>query len=125
MMHRITKKTSKTVSKKNQSASAPTAVQAPQAAPATVKPQVSKVSFQVLQPQAKSVYVAGSFNGWKPERSPLLHKGNGRWVGDLTVEPGRYEYLFVVDGRWMADPNARESVSNPFGGQNSVIEVSA
>jgi hypothetical protein len=68
--------------------------------------------------------VAGSFNQWKPETTPLTLKGNGRWVGDLAINPGKHEYLFVVDGQWMPDPNARESVQNPFGGQNSVLIVS-
>jgi len=40
------------------------------------------------------------------------------------VNPGRYEYLFVVDGQWLPDPNAKESVANPFGGRNSVLRVS-
>jgi hypothetical protein len=69
--------------------------------------------------------VAGSFNDWTPEKAPLVPIGNGRWVGDLTVKPGRYEYLFVVDGQWLPDPNAKESVQNPFGGKNSILGVSA
>ena len=68
--------------------------------------------------------MAGSFNQWKPEQTPLVKKGNGRWVGDVAVLPGKYEYLFVVDGQWLPDPNARETVQNPFGGQNSVLTVS-
>lgn len=83
----------------------------------------SKVSLEFFKPGARQVAVAGSFNGWKPEDS-LKPAGNGRWVADLNVGPGRYEYLFIVDGQWQPDPNAKESVSNPFGGQNSVLIVS-
>ncbi|MBI3875935.1 MAG: glycoside hydrolase family 13, partial [Verrucomicrobia bacterium] len=39
------------------------------------------------------------------------------------LAPGRYEYLFVVDGRWLSDPGADEAVPNRFGGWNSVREV--
>ena len=78
-----------------------------------------------MKPGAQHVCVAGSFNGWKPETTPLSLEGNGRWVGDVTVKPGRHEYLFVVDGQWLPDPNAKETVQNPFGGQNSVLIVSA
>jgi hypothetical protein len=53
-----------------------------------------------------------------------LHRGDGRWEGDLAVGAGRYEYLFVVDGQWLPDPNAKETVQNPFGGRNSVLTVS-
>ena len=86
--------------------------------------RVGRVSFELVKPGAKQVCVAGSFNGWKPERSPLAPKGDGRFVGDLTVDPGRHEYLFVVDGQWLPDPKAKEAVQNPFGGTNSVLTVS-
>jgi 1,4-alpha-glucan branching enzyme len=86
-------------------------------------PKLGRVSFEFVQPDAKSVYVAGSFNEWKPEMAPLAPMGNGRWVGDLTLTPGRHEYLFVVDGEWIPDPNAKESVQNPFGGRNSILGV--
>ena len=89
----------------------------------TAAPQPT-ISLEFVKPGAKQVAVAGSFNDWKPERSPLVQIGNGRWVGDLAVKPGRHEYLFVVDGQWLPDPNARENVQNPFGGKNSVLIVS-
>ena len=38
---------------------------------------------------------------------------------------GTYEYCLVVDGQWMPDPLARETVSNPFGGRNSVLTVAS
>jgi 1,4-alpha-glucan branching enzyme len=88
-------------------------------------PKTNRISLEFVKPDAKQVCVAGSFNEWKPDTTPLTLKGNGRWVGDLAVKPGRHEYLFVVDGQWMPDPNARETVQNPFGGQNSVLTVSA
>lgn len=103
---------------------------APPARPAFEKPSappapVNRVSLELLKPEAKKVCVAGSFNGWKPEKTPLTPAGNGRWVGSLTVDPGTYEYLFVVDGQWLPDPNAKESVQNPFGGRNSIVTVFA
>ena len=88
------------------------------------KPRGNRISLELVRPGAKQVCVAGTFNEWKPEKTPLVQAGEGRWVGNLTVNPGRYEYLFVVDGQWMPDPNARESVQNPFGGRNSVLVVS-
>ena len=103
-------------------------VRAETAKPALVRnetsPKVSHVSLELVRPGAKNVCVAGSFNEWKPEKAPLVPMGNGRWVGDLTVNPGRYEYLFVVDGQWLPDPNAKETVQNPYGGRNSVLTVS-
>jgi len=102
-------------------AAQPSLSQSPKPAPPATKP--GKITLQLEKPGASKVLVAGSFNGWKPEATPLTPLGNGRWTGNLDVKPGKYEYLFVVDGNWMPDPNATESVANPFGGLNSVLTV--
>jgi len=39
------------------------------------------------------------------------------------LAPGTYEYCLVVDGQWMPDPLASETVPNPFGGRNSLLKV--
>ena len=104
-------------------ASAPVKLESPKSP--VLKSEKPKVNLSLLKPDAKKVCVAGTFNEWKPERTPLKPAGNGRWIGDLAVDPGKYEYLFVVDGQWLPDPNAKESVQNPFGGRNSVLVVSA
>ncbi len=86
-------------------------------------PKLGFISIELVEPSAREVYVAGSFNGWRPDCTPLIAQGNGRWKGNLELGPGRYEYLFVVDGQWRPDPNAHETVQNPFGGKNSVMMV--
>lgn len=103
---------------------APKAVATTTETKSTLTKPASPISLELLKSEAKEVYVAGSFNGWIPAKSPLSHAGNGRWVGNLAIGPGRYEYLFVVDGQWLPDPNAKESVDNPFGGKNSILLVS-
>ena len=90
----------------------------PVVAAAPVQP---KVRLELSKPGAQSVAIAGSFNSWQPEQAKTT--GNGGWVKELTIAPGRYEYMFVVDGQWMADPNAKEFAPNPFGGQNSVLVI--
>ena len=82
------------------------------------------VHFELLSPGAHKVCIAGTFNGWEPETARMLQKGDGRWVKDLTLKPGTYEYRFVVDGKWEADPNADHTVMNPFGERNSLLTVS-
>ena len=81
------------------------------------------VRFILINPDATEVFVVGSFNNWNPCTTPMTDLGHGRWIRDLMLPPGRYEYQFVVDGRWMHDRTARESVVNPFGGINSVVMV--
>ena len=41
------------------------------------------------------------------------------------LPPGRYEYKFVIDGKWKIDPRAHQFSPNSFGTLNSVIEVKA
>jgi hypothetical protein len=103
---------------------APTPKREPAPPPTPPPPAPNKVSLTLVKPEASQVCVAGSFNEWKPERTPLSRVDDGRWVGSLTVPPGRHEYLFVVDGQWVPDPNAAETVANPFGGKNSVLVAS-
>jgi 1,4-alpha-glucan branching enzyme len=81
-----------------------------------------RVQFKVTASQAKAVSVAGTFNDWNPAKAPLKRNGEG-WNTSIALPRGRYEYRFVVDGEWLADPGARESVANPFGGYNSVLSV--
>ena len=83
----------------------------------------TRVCLEFIKPNAKTVAVAGSFNAWQPESMPMIPAGGGRWTKELPVSPGRYEYLFVADGQWLPDPNAKENVENPFGGRNSVLVV--
>lgn len=110
------KKTKTTVTRKAKTA---------EAAVAPVTVNENKISVALVRPEAKRVYLAGTFNNWTPEATPMNSDGKGRWTTGLEVTPGRYEYLFVVDGLWMPDPNAREAVQNPFGGVNSILTVSA
>jgi 1,4-alpha-glucan branching enzyme len=87
-------------------------------------PEENGVPIQFVAPSAKEVCVVGTFNDWQATATPLKAAKGGVWMGELKLKPGRYEYLFVVDGKWMPDPAAPESVPNPFGGLNSVVSVS-
>lgn len=82
-----------------------------------------KVCFELDCADAKAVYVAGTFNDWKSNYMPLQNKENGSWTMALLMPPGTYEYQFVVDGRWIPDPKAREAMPNPYGGVNSILRV--
>ncbi len=81
------------------------------------------VVFELDRPDASEVSVAGSFNEWDPEADPLTKGDNGIWRATLELEPGTYEYKFVVDGEWVTDPENPETVPDPYGGENSVLTV--
>jgi 1,4-alpha-glucan branching enzyme len=74
-------------------------------------------------PKARAVNVAGNFNGWRPDVTPLNNMGAGKWAVRLMLRAGQYEYRFVVDCRWSEDTQASQHVANPYGGFNSVLLV--
>jgi 1,4-alpha-glucan branching enzyme len=87
------------------------------------RPVEKPVEFVLKHPRAQSVTVAGSFNGWDVKRTPMRLGSGGAWRATVWLPAGSYEYRFVVDGQWISDPGARESVQNTFGSTNSVLVV--
>ncbi len=82
------------------------------------------VVFVTLYPRAASVQVAGDFNNWQPEQTPMQKVGgSGVWQTEMNLSPGRYRYRLVVDGQWQQDPYNELTELNPFGGFNSVVEI--
>ncbi len=80
--------------------------------------------FVTLYPRAEEVQIAGDFNNWQPEESPMHKVGDsGVWQTKMNLPAGRYRYRLVVDGQWQQDPYNELTELNPFGGLNSVLEV--
>jgi len=82
-----------------------------------------EITFTFHGPEARRVGLAGSFNGWHPEANPLERSASGDWAARLKLRSGQYQYRFVADGIWTADPGAQKSAANPYGGFNSVLIV--
>ncbi|MGZ8937970.1 MAG: response regulator [Limisphaerales bacterium] len=82
-----------------------------------------RIHFEFASPTAEQVAIAGSFNDWQPNATPMIARGDGRWAKQLVLRPGVYEYRFLVDGRWVSDPFNSETAPNPFGEVNSVVRV--
>ena len=78
--------------------------------------------FKLTAPKAKEVKLLGAFNNWSPEARPLKQDKKGIWRTWLLLEPGTYEYRFLVDGEWQNDPHA-EVVPNSYGTKNCVQVV--
>jgi len=96
------------------------------------KTNSTSVEFSCHAPEAKAVFVAGTFNDWKPDATPLhANPPNGIWTVTLPLSPGHHEYKFVVDGQWCCEPGCEHEyrgcpkcVPNEFGTMNRVLEVS-
>ncbi len=82
-------------------------------------------SLRINDNKTHTVAIAGDFNGWNPQANTLEDpEGDGIWTGTLKLEPGRYEYMFVMDGeKWLPDPNALRYVKDGFGNKNAILEI--
>jgi hypothetical protein len=82
-------------------------------------------SLKINDNKAHTVAIAGDFNGWNPQANILEDpEGDGIWTGTLKLEPGKYEYMFVLDGeKWFPDPNALRYVKDGFGNRNAILEI--
>jgi 1,4-alpha-glucan branching enzyme len=85
-----------------------------------------RVRFEAEFAGAGRVCLAGTFNDWDPEARRLkrVRKGEPLFLAVLDLEPGVYEYKYVVDGEWVCAPSAPQ-VENEHGTRNSVVTVQA
>ena len=100
---------------------------AAQAAPAVSDQTAGSVlvRFELRAVNAQRVALAGTFNDWS-DSSLVFTRGSGQdeWVVTVALAPGRYQYLFVVDGNaWIPDPLAHAQIEDEFGQMNSLLVV--
>jgi hypothetical protein len=82
------------------------------------------VTFVYYAPKAESVALVGTFNDWNPRKTPMVKGRNGTWNVRLNLTSGRYEYLFLVNGRrYETDPNAVEVRPDGLGHENAVLRL--
>ena len=86
------------------------------------KATAKNVTFTVHADKGKAVYVAGEFNKWNPTAKKMAYTA-GVYTATVKLAAGTYQYKFVIDGTWCADPENVNSVANDQGTFNSVIEV--
>lgn len=81
--------------------------------------------FVLYAPQAREVLVVGDFNGWGSTGAVKLKPTtDGTWRAQIKLNPGQYQYAFVVNGKqWLADPGAMRQVDDDFGRKNSILLV--
>ncbi len=81
------------------------------------------VLFVMRADGANRVQIAGDFNDWNPERTPMMRIDSGTFQVKLPLGPGRYNYRYVIDGQWRNDPANHRTERNPFGDLNNIVEV--
>jgi len=88
-----------------------------------------KVTFTLPKeaaPEAETVCVMGEFNNWSRDATPMKRRTNGDFVASLDLETGRsYRFRYLIDGwRFENDWQADRYEPNPYGGEDSVVDVS-
>ncbi len=74
-------------------------------------------------PNAKWVALVGPFNRWDTAAHRMKRGPDGAWGITLTLAPGEYPYLFIVDGVPWNDPLDDRRAPCEWGGQYSVRVV--
>jgi 1,4-alpha-glucan branching enzyme len=82
------------------------------------------VVFEYFDPSAKIVTVTGDFNKWNQTAKPMKRDAGGLWKVKVRLDPGSYQYKFVVNGeRWEEDPLNLHRAMNEHGTYNSIRKV--
>ena len=88
-------------------------------------PAATVIRFTLHAPGAERVSLVGDFNGWRSDEILLSDTtGHGYFSGALPLKPGRYAYMFVIDGtKWVTDPEAERHRDDGFGNSNAVVTI--
>lgn len=93
------------------------------------------VLFTYVSHRARTVAVAGTFNGWIPTANPLARRAlapaagaaappDSLWYALVPVPRGRHRYKFLVDGnRWLLDPANPKQSGDGSGGVASILDM--
>jgi hypothetical protein len=73
-------------------------------------------------PDASVLVLTGTFNNWNQSQLRFGREGD-EWVCRLDLDPGVYQYKFVVDGDWLLDPSNPDTAEDEAGNVNNVLEV--
>jgi hypothetical protein len=88
----------------------------------TVEPlDGARVRLTVRAGEARSLAIAGEWNGWTPQ--PLESLGEGRWTVVLPLGPGAWRFTLVADEeRWFV-PDGVPRLPDDFGGNAGLLVI--
>nr|WP_321234099.1 hypothetical protein [uncultured Psychroserpens sp.] len=72
---------------------------------------------------AKRVVLAGSFNDWNEEDIKMEKGDDNYWRYRMPLSSGKHYYKFIIDGKWILDPENPIKEYDGKGNINSVFMV--
>jgi hypothetical protein len=73
---------------------------------------------------ADHVSLVGDFNNWDPCATSLQQDRTDTWRAVVELPIGRrYEFRYLIDGRWCTDFHADGTKDAPSGALNSVVDT--
>lgn len=84
---------------------------------------VKATKFCFARADAKAVHLIGDFNDWNPESLPMRPRHNGWWSIQVPLTQGHHHYLFLVDGKAVADPRASAAIQVTHNQKVSTLAV--
>lgn len=72
--------------------------------------------------EAQNVFVAGSFNQWRPLDLKMTKTTSG-WMLPIYLSEGTHTYKFMADGKWFKDETNSNVLPDGEGGFNSFITI--
>jgi len=85
-----------------------------------------EVTFEIpAEIGAETVYLCGDFNEWDLTALPMKKQKDGSFLVTIQLEAGQdYCFRYLIDGeRWENDWAADRYEANPFGQENSVVNL--
>ena len=82
------------------------------------------VTFELpAEINSSQAYLCGDFSEWTPEQ--MDHKEEGGFSISLSLKANQnYQFRYRLDGeRWENDTNADALIPNPFGSEDSILQL--
>ena len=84
------------------------------------------VTFRPTKEVDQKIALVGNFNNWDKDVDFMDRQVDGSFKFEMPLAPGVYHYKFVLnDAEWILDPANTQRISDGWGGENSILKVSA
>ena len=90
----------------------------------SAKRNLHRANFFCHAPEAEQVWLIGDFNKWQPNAIPDGPPARRPMDGQLGASHGYHEYVFLVDGKRVLDPNATGKAKDCHNEPVSLLAVS-